>query len=86
MAATMGQGLPEATCLPLPRMSFPEWEGLGSWLSQEVLTSRLEDLHLIPGIHSVQHGSLTTCNPSTTEAGAQLVEPNQLANVLRNNG
>lgn len=47
MAATMGQGLPEATCLPLARVSFPGWEGLGRLLSQEVLTSRLEDLEPI---------------------------------------
>lgn len=71
MAATRGQGLPEATCLLLPRVSFPAWEGLGKWLSQEVLASWLEDLHLIPGTHSVEHGGLTTCNPSAAEAGAQ---------------
>lgn len=54
-------------------MSFSGWEGLGRWLSREVLTSWLEDLHLIPGTHSVEHGGLTTCNPSAAEAGAQPV-------------
>lgn len=64
MAATVKGSSPEATCLPQPRV------GKGFETVRNVLTNRLEDLHLILGTHIVEHGSLTICNPIAREVEA----------------